>query len=71
MHFFHNMLRNWDVLTIRWSWYRLRKSDGYPISFRRAMTGEYPRLGPYAEGEEGCPEAMNRLYTEMKQWDTK
>jgi hypothetical protein len=50
----------------RWSWYKLRKADGYPISLWRAYFGSFPRFGCYEENEPGCPEDAKRDYNIVK-----
>jgi len=51
-----------DVLWIRYGWYKYRKSNGHPISLRRALFSPYPRFGSYEQHEVGCPEWALRDY---------
>jgi len=50
------------VIQMRWGWYKYRKTEGHPISLRRAFFSQPPRFGAYEAHEEGCPDWALRDY---------
>jgi len=49
-------------LRVRYGWYTYRKSEGHPITLRRAFFSQPPRFGSYEEHEVGCPDWALRDY---------
>lgn len=54
-------------MQIRIGWYFYRKELGYPITWRRALFGQYPRFGAFEENEPGCPAHALRDYAIVRQ----
>lgn len=59
------------MLQMRRGWHNYRMKLGYPISWHRAMFGEFPRFGSFLVWEAGCSMEHIKMYQAVAREELK